>query len=338
MWESLEKGLPFLFRKEYMKKIYWVISAVIIAVGFGTFQFYKNKKVQYTIGIIQCASFPPIDEAIRNFMVKTKELFGENEVNFIFANAENSSVNAHAIAQRFITNRNIDAFFTTDTTTTQAVFSLEKKRPIVFMAVEKPEEIGLIHKKTNACGITDRIPPHAVQELVELIPCINQKRIGLLAKNETSRKLLLDEVAELLISSGYKISIFTPLNEMELIEQLPSILTKIDVLVSPIPDSMIGSTISLLAKETKDKKIPFLVCLEHGAASGAFASRGVNYPKNGTKAAEMMFLILKDNVQPATFTLQPGGYETIYVNSEVLDKLGYKNEMNSKLNEKIIFC
>lgn len=321
-----------------MKKIYCVISAVIIALGFGAFQFCKNKKAQYMIGIIQCASFPPIDEAIRNFMIKTKELFGENEVNFVFANAENSPVNAHAIAQRFTTNRNIDAFFTTDTATTQAVFSLEKKRPIVFMAVEKPEEIGLIHEKTNACGITDRIPPHAVQELIELIHPINQKRIGLLAKNETSRKLLLDEVTELLTSSGYQVSIFTPLNEMELIEQLPSILTKIDVLVSPIPDSMIGSTISLIVKEAKDKKIPFLVCLEHGATSGACASRGVNYAKNGTKAAEMMFLILKDHVQPATFTLQPGGYETIYINSEVLHRLGYENEMNSNLNEKIIFC
>lgn len=321
-----------------MKKIYWVISAVIIAVVFGSFQFYKNKKAQYTIGIIQCASFPPIDEAIRNFMVKTKELFGENEVNFVFANAENSPVNAHAIAQRFTTNRDIDAFFTTDTATTQAVFSLEKKRPIVFMAVERPEEIGLIHEKTNACGITDRIAPYAVQQLIELIPHINQKRIGLLAKNETSRKLLLDEVTELLISSGYQISIFMPLNEMELIEQLPSILTKIDVLISPVPDSMIGSTMSLIAKETKEKKIPFFVCLEHGAVSGAFASRGVNYAKNGTKAAEMIFSILTEKVKPATFTLQPGGYETIYLNRGVIQELGYENKINTNSHEKIIFC
>lgn len=315
-----------------MKKIYYIFLITLIFGILSLFRFYKNKKTKYTIGIIQCASFAPIDEAVKNFMVRTKELFDENEVNFVFANAENSPVNAHAIAHRFTTNRNIDAFFTTDTATTQAVFGLEKKKPIVFIAVEKPEEIALIHEKTNACGITDRISPYAVQELIELIPDIDQKRIGLLAKNETSRKLLLDEVTELFIASGYKVSIFTPLSEMELIEQLPSILTKIDVLVSPVPDSMIGSTMSLIAKETKEKKIPFLVCLEHGARCGALASRGVNYAKNGITAADMLFAILEGEKKPYHFSVQQGSDEHIFVNCLVA-----KN-FNIKESKKIIFC
>ena len=322
----------YLSEGNRVKKIYYIFLITLIFGILSLFRFYKNKKTKYTIGIIQCASFPPIDEAVRNFMIKTKALFGENEINFIFANAENSPVNAHAIAQRFITNRNIDAFFTTDTATTQAIFSLEKNRPIVFMAVEKPEEIGLVYQESNACGITDKISPETVRELIELIPDAKEKKIGLLAKNETSRKLLLDEVSDFLVSSGYTVSMFTPLNEMELIEQLRSILSKVDILLSPVPDSMVGATMSLIAKETKEKKIPFLVCLEHGARCGALASSGVNYAKNGIAAADMLFAILEGEKKPYHFSVQQGSDEHIFVNCLVA-----KN-FNIKESKKIIFC
>lgn len=312
-----------------MKKLYQfalVMIAFIITSIY--FYLYDIKYDGYVVGIIKCASFPPIDEAVKNFTDTLKELSKHKRVKFITLNAENSAVNAHIIAQKFANNKEINAFFTTDTVTTQALSSLEKKRPIVFMAVENPKEIALLEKGTNVCGITDRIPPAAARELLELIKNSKEQIIGLLAKNETSRKALLMEVMKELKDHGHRVMVFTPLNEMELLEQLESIMTKVDILFAPVPDSMIGATLSVIAKEAQQKNIPFLVALEHGAALGALASRGTNYPKNGSAAAEMIYEILDRKKKPYEFSLQPGGYDTVYINKTVLslfgeDKIGW---------------
>ena len=310
---------------------------IAFIITFIYFYLYDIKYDGYVVGIIKCASFPPIDEAVKNFTDTLKELSRHKKVKFVTLNAENSPVNAHIIAQKFANDPEINAFFTTDTVTTQALSSLEKKRPIVFMAVENPKEIGLLEKGTNVCGITDRIPPSAARELLELLKDSKDQIVGLLTKNETSRKALLMEVIKELKDHGHRVMVFTPLNEMELLEQLESIMSKVDILFAPVPDSMIGATLGVITKEAQQKNIPFLVSLEHGAILGALASRGTNYPKNGSAAAVMMYDILERKKRPYEFALQPGGYDTIYINKTALSLFGENKIVRPQSHTNIIF-
>ena len=127
----------------YKILIYILIVSIMPVIYYSV---KKNKDFEYTVAIIQGANHISVDQAHENFKVKLTNLFQDKKINFQSYNAQGSPSLAYSLAQQLSTDKNIDLFFTIDTVTTLAVSSCIKDRPIVFMAVENPIELGLLNK------------------------------------------------------------------------------------------------------------------------------------------------------------------------------------------------
>ncbi len=301
-----------------MKKIFFLI---MLSAFFSL--FFLNKKVAtqkiLTIAIVQGASHPALDAANCSFQKTLQELAGQKKLNFLFYNADGSPTQAYAIAQQIQANKEIDLFYGIDCSTAQALFQVEKNRPIVFIGVEDPRERGFLKEFTNMCGVTDALPAESYLEIVEKVIGKN-KKVALLYKNETSRKAVAKNIREILELHGHTVFDFTPVSEIELLSQLNSIPFDIDVILSPA-DSMIAANIHLIGEFQKKRKKPFLACMKNSAEFGALASRGPDYEYNGKQAARMAYEILFNHKKPYDISLEMGGFEEIFVNRSVMNIL-----------------
>lgn len=301
-----------------MKKIFFLVT-----LGAFLFFFFLNKKVaaekNITIAIVQGASHPALDAANVSFQKRFQQLSGDKTVNFLFYNAEGSPTQAYAIAQQIQANKQIDLFYAIDCNTAQALFQVEKVRPIVFIGVEDPQERGFLKESTNMCGVTDALPVEAYLEIVEKIVGKN-KKVALLYKNETSRKAVAKTIKDALEGHGHFVVEFTPTTEIDLPAQLDVMPFDIDLILSPA-DSMIAANIHLIGEFQKRRKKPFLACMKNSAQFGALASRGTDYELNGVQAARMAYDIIFNNKKPSGIALETGGFEDIFVNRSIMNIL-----------------
>jgi putative ABC transport system substrate-binding protein len=312
-------------------KIFIVIFLILIVIIL-TLQYKKNKTSELTIAIIQGASHITFDQANKNFKTKLKTLFKDKKINFLSYNTQGSGTNAYSLAQQLKTNRKIDLFFTIDTLTTLAFANSITDKPIVFMAVEHPHELGLLNENTSLAGITDSISETVVLELIShLTP--NKHTIGLLYKNETSKKIIFEKIKIILKKNGYKYIDMGVLDETELLNCLTNNIQKIDIIFSST-DTLIASALTLISNIAIKYKKPFLVCLKNGAEKGAFASVGMKYEDNGYDCAEIAYKILHDKIEPSKIPLKYGTYDEWYINKETAKKIGIT--VPEQINKKII--
>ena len=85
---------------------------------------------------MQTASHPALDAAREGFM-HTMQNKLHSDISFIVQNAEGSIAHAHAIAQRFQSNKKIDGFFAIATPAAQALAAVEKNRFITCFISDK---------------------------------------------------------------------------------------------------------------------------------------------------------------------------------------------------------
>jgi putative ABC transport system substrate-binding protein len=313
---------------------YKILSIIIIISALFVYYFKKNTNSnQLTIAIIQGASHVAVDKANINFKNKLTELLKNKEIVFKSYNAQGSASNAYNLAKQLSVDDTIDLFFTIDTSTTLAVSSCIKNKPIVFMAVENPNELGLLNEKSLLAGITDSISEDiALDMILKLAP--KAKTIGLLYKNETSKRIIFDKIKLLLEKNGYNFVDMAILDESELLASLLNHIDKIDVLFSST-DNLVASSLSIITQISNKHKKPFFVCLQNGAEKGAFVSVGMKYEDNGFDCAEIAALILDKKIKPFDIPLRFGSYDEWYFNQDTADIIGVEipNEIDDiKIN------
>ncbi len=307
----------------------FIIITITIIISY--YKYNNTNKAEYTIAIIQGASHVAVDQAHENFKKQLTELFGNKKISFQSYNAQGSASTAYSLAQQLSADKNINLFFTIDTATTLAVSSCIKDRPIVFMAVENPNELGLLNKNTLLAGITDSISENIALELISNISP-NTKTIGLLYKNESSKQIIFDKIKLLLKNNNYNYIDMAVLDESELLSSLSNNINKIDVLFSST-DNLVASSMSLITQITNKYKKPFFVCLKNGAEKGALLSVGMKYEDNGYNCAEMAFMILNNKIKPSDIPLQYGIYDEWFINKDTANILNIK--IPKIINKKI---
>lgn len=315
---------------KYQISIFIFITSIIIIF---LYHHKKIKKSEFTIAIIQGASHIAVDQANENFKIKLTQLLKNKKINFQSYNAQGSPSIAYALAQQLNNDKNIDLFFTIDTNTTVAISSCIKDRPIVFMAVENPHELQLLNENTLLAGITDSISENIALELISTLTP-NAKTIGLLYKNETSKKIIFEKIKVILNNNGYNYFDMGVLDEIELFNCLSNNIHKIDVIFSST-DNLIASALPLISGMAIKHKKPFLVCLKNGAEKGALISVGMKYEDNGYDCAEMAYKILHDKIKPSNIPLKYGTYEEWHINKETAKILDITIPEN--INKKLLY-
>lgn len=302
-----------------------IILIITLCTAIGLLTFFQNKQeqstsIQHTIGILQTASHPALDNVREGFIQEIKNQLGDS-VHFIIQNAQGSVSQAHTIAQQFKANKKIDALFAIATPAAQALYATEKERPLFIAAITDPHSLGLIHPTTNVCGTTDMIDIDAVVEMVtHFIP--EAKNVGILyTSGETNSIILAQHMRSSLEKKDIVVSDFTITSEADVQALVESACRKVDVLLCPT-DNTVACTIPLIASIALKYKKPLFVSDNTLISAGALASRGVDYKESGKQTAALAAQVILEKKKPYELPLEQAKSEKILVNGRVLLSLG----------------
>lgn len=318
-----------------MKKIILLSALVaIILGGIALKQLAKTSPTaKYTIGVLQTASHPALDACKQGFIEELKNKI-DDTVAIEIHNAQGSVTQAHAIAQQLAANKHIDLYYAIATPAAQAMSALEKERPIVIAAVTDPNALGLVHKESNVCGVTDMIDVKAeIDMLVQLIP--QAHTVGLLyTSGEANSIAMVQKMRTLLEERGLVVLDFAVSNEADIPAMVELACRKADVLLAPT-DNTIASTISVITAITLKHKKPLIVSHNEAVSCGALASRGVDYQACGKRAAQIAYDILIERKKPEELPIEQPNSNQIIVNKTTLEHIGVT--IPSTLHSNILF-
>lgn len=317
-----------------MKKIILVSTLVAITLcGIALKQLTKtNPTAAYTIGILQTASHPALDACKEGFIEELKNKMGDT-VALETYNAQGSVTQAHGIAQQLAANKQIDLYYAIATPAAQAMSALEKERPIVIAAVTDPHALGLVHKESNVCGITDMIDVEAeIDMLMQLIP--QAHTVGLLyTSGETNSIAMVQKMRTILEERGLIAMDFAVSNEADIPAMVELACRKADVLLAPT-DNTIASTISVITAITLKYKKPLIVSHNEAVSAGALAACGVDYRTSGKRAGHIAYELLKGK-RPHELPIEQPKSKQIVMNKTTLEHLGLT--IPSSLHKNILF-
>ncbi len=300
------------------KKLYIILLAAV--AGAITLVAYKKKsnKALYTIGVLQTASHPALDDTYTGFKQELETLTNNN-VDFVFYNAQGSIPNLYSIAQKLSSTKH-DAFFAIATPAAQALQAAEKNRPIAIAAVTDPVALGFVHPGSMICGTNDMIDiPGEIEMMLTLLP--DTKSVSLMyTSGETNSIVAAKEMRTELEKRNITVTEFTINSETEVATITESAARKSDVLLVPT-DNLIVSSMPLVSKIAMQFKKPVIASDNPSVTRGALAARGVDYKECGKQSAAILYKILSQKVSPDSFTIDKVEGNATHINQEVLQEL-----------------
>ena len=269
----------------------------------------ENDEGMTTIGVIQLAEHPALDQSYQGFMDALKDagyIVGEN-LKVDFKNAQGDPSNCESIATKFV-NDKVDLILAIATNAAQAAANATKDIPIVLTAVTDPAYSGLVDSNENpggnVTGTSDLTPVEAqIGLLKEILP--NAKTVAVMFNGAEDNSIFQANLAKTAIEKNgmtyYEVSV----SELGQIQQVvESLVGKVDAIYIPT-DNLLAEGMATVAMVANEYKIPIITGEEGMCANGGLATYGLSYYNLGYKAGEQAVAILKGEATPAT---TPIGY------------------------------
>jgi putative ABC transport system substrate-binding protein len=293
-----------------------IILALIISIVIITKKTQVPAHNAITIGIIQTATHPALDEARTSF-IETLQGKLHSDVHFVTYNAEGSIAHAHAIAQRLSVRNDIKVFYAIATPAAQAIAAVEKNRPIIIAAVTDPTVLGT---QTTICGVHDMIDMHKeIAMLHQLLP--NAKTVALLYNNaETNSLCQVQRMKEELTALGITSINIGIAQETDIPMAIALACRKADVLLCPT-DNMIASAMELVTTLALSHKKPVIACHNEAVKQGALAACGVDYKACGKQAGEIAYALIMEGKKTEELPIVCPKTDTVYINQKSLEAL-----------------
>ena len=203
-----------------------------------------------------------------------------------------------------------------------------KDIPVVFGAVNSPDEIGLVATNEapggNVTGVSSFPPCFEQIDLVKLL-LPEAKSIAVMYSgtdtDAVSQGIIASKEAE---NIGLTCEKYIVDSEKTLLTTLDKIKTaKTNVVYIPV-DKFLNKHLKTITDFSIENKIPVICGDEATLAKGAFATSVVNHSSIGRKAAGMAVDILFNKKDPATLSVIYKHDCDNLINQEVVDKLGIK--------------
>lgn len=297
------------------KKI--VIILAVLAIGF-FLVFMKNNRSQdkITIGVLQTASFPQLDQARENFISEIKKKYGD-KVTIIEQNAQGSLTQAQAIASSFKANQNITAFYAIASMAVQALKNEIKDRPIVFAAVTDPDALHLRDPGTNITGTSDMANIEKQIEVIsKLLP--NLKKVAILYNpGEPNSVSLVNIMKSELTAHKIEFEEDGVNSQADVAAATQHAVAHAELILIPT-DVTITSAFPVVVQIAGKANIP-VVTTWTGEKSGPLMQFGVDYTKSGVQAANLMEKVL-NGAKPMDLPVEKPESEVL-ISSEQLKKL-----------------
>lgn len=281
------------------------------------------------VGIIQFADHPSLDNCREGFlegMEKAGYKEGEN-VTYDYQNAQADMANCNTICQKFVAD-GCDLIVAIATPAAQAAYNAAKDKeiPVIYSAVSTAVESGLADTLDKpgrkATGTSDILPVDKQIALIQqLVP--GAKTLGVLYNaGEVNSQVQVKMLEEAARAAGYTLVSATVATSNDVPLALDSVLSKCDVLVNVL-DNTVVNAMKLLVGKCEQKRIPIIGSEEEQVSNGALASDGIDYIVLGNQTGAMAAEVL-GGADPAEMAVQvfDAEAENIFINETVAQKLG----------------
>ena len=278
----------------------------------------------YKVGVIQTGLGSASKDCYGGFMMELDEkgLLANLEVQYI---VEDNEELCRTKIKELIDSGEIDLLYTIGRFASETAAELTKDIPIVFGAVNSPDEVGLVESNEvpggNVTGVSSYTPCF---EQIDLIKTImpNAKTVAALYSATDQDAVLQGIIAAREAKNiGLDCTQFTIEDKAALKTALEKIKEdKIEVIYIPV-DKFLNSNISTIIDFSKENNIPVICGDEATLAQGALGTSVINYESIGRKAAGMAEDILFNKKDPATLSVMYKHDCTNMVNKAVRDAM-----------------
>ncbi|MDE6847688.1 MAG: ABC transporter substrate-binding protein [Lachnospiraceae bacterium] len=279
----------------------------------------------YNIGICQLLEHPALDEATRGFEEAVKELFGENNVNIDFQNAQGEQANCATICTQFVTDGD-DLILANATSPLQSAAAATNTIPILGTSITDYATALDISDWTGATGTnvsgTSDLAPLEEQEkmLLELFPDV--QKVGILyCSAEANSKYQADVIKGCLEADGIAYEEYTAADSNEIQSVVTSACESCDVLYIPTDNTMAGAT-EVINNVALPAGVPIIAGEEGICAGCGVATLSISYYDIGYAAGEMAYDILVNGADISTMEIKYAPQVTKEYNASICETLG----------------
>lgn len=302
------------------------IAALVLGSFLGVMLLLKQMsrsdagKTRWTIGILQTATHPALDDAKKGFVEAVKEKMG-GDVSFVVRNGEGSSTQMHAIAEHFHGRPAIDAVYAIATPAVQAMASVERVKPIIIAAVTDPQQLGIMTPNTNVCGTSDMIDvEQEIESMQLLLPSVKSVSV-IYSPSEINATIIAEKMKDSLSKKGITPRLVPITTQADVVSAISSALTKSDALLAPT-DNLIASAITIIADLARKARKPLIVSDNTLVTYGALMAQGVNYYESGKESGRIAHEVLVAKKHPYEIPIVHETSKKLVINKQVLQELG----------------
>ena len=285
---------------------------------------YTEPVKLYKIGIVQHGLGNASKDCYEGFITELDNSGILDKVEIVYIVEDNKELCREKIES--LVNNGCDLLYTIGRYASETAADITKKIPIVFGAVNSPDEVGLVESNEapggNVTGVSSYTPCFEQIDLIKLI-LPEAKSVAALYNSTDADAVLQGIVASKEAENiGIKCDQYPVEDEKALKSALEKIQkAKTDVVYIPV-DKFLSAHIGTLNDFSYENKIPVICGDEATLELGAFATSEINYASIGSKAAGMANDILFNGKSPATLSVNYKHDCTNMVNRPVMMKLG----------------
>lgn len=280
----------------------------------------------FKVGIIQHGLGNASKDCYEGFITELNERGLLDKMEIVYIVEDNKEMCRDKIQK--LVDGGCDLMYTIGRYASETAADITKDVPIVFGAVNSPDEVGLVKSNEapggNVTGVSSYTPCFEQVDLIKtLLP--ETKTIAAIYKSTDADAVLQGIIAAKEAENiGMSCKDYPVADEKALKEALEKIKEdKTQVIYIPV-DKFLSSNIKTLNEFSYENKIPVICGDEATLELGAFATSEINYSSIGRKAAGMVNDILFGGKSPATLSVNYKHDCTNIVNKSVMDKLGIK--------------
>lgn len=286
-----------------------------------------STNTNYTVGIIQFAEHPSLDNCRTGFIEGLKEAGFEDgkNIKIEYKNSQSDFSNVNTISQNFVADK-VDLICAIATPAAQSAYNaaMDSNIPVVMTAVSDPVAAGLAEAldKPNKgiTGTSDIIPAQKQLALIRnFLP--EAKTIGILySTGEVNSEVQIDMYKEVAGEYGFTIETAGVSNQSEIPMALDTLLSKVDCL-NNLTDNTVVSALTTILDKANEKNIPVFGSEEEQVKNGCVASEGLDYIELGKKTGQMAARILNGETAES-IAIEAIEQSSPIVNKSSLEKLG----------------
>ncbi len=262
---------------------------------------------KYTVGIIQYAAHPSLDNCLKGLKDGLKESGLEEGKNLTidFQNAQSDNGNSDLMAKNMVSKK-YDMLLAIATPAAMSAYSAAKgtKIPVVFTAVSDPVSAQLVSSLKNpgggCTGSSDVLPLEAQLKMIRaFLP--KAKKIGILyTTSEANSVSQLKTIKGLAPKYGFEIADVGITNSSEVASGAASLAAKKVDCVNNFTDNNVVSNLSTLLQITGNAGIPVFGSEIEQVKNGCLAAQSIDYTALGKVTGTMAAKILKGEATPAS--------------------------------------